>query len=236
MSEPINHKQLAKASHKGSHKNSFKDKKKYKKEEYEQKKKERLEQSQREQDPNFQSYSDEEEEQIDQSKKHHRSKYSKRLLVQKEYNSVEELEYYDSHSQLNMQDLLDSKVDFIPKFDKENEEQDIESKQTQNSINVGEIEKLLLSFPIYKRLNINQEYFKNVELSQQTGMKKVQRKSNKHLQTSNTKSQPTQTNSTKKENPTPVTTQSPPPTTSTSTEVKKKADNENLEDWLDSII
>ncbi|KAK5583686.1 hypothetical protein RB653_005284 [Dictyostelium firmibasis] len=289
--EPLNHKLLARNKHRGGKtvdKNTSRGK--YKKQEYEQKKKEREELAKREQDPNYRpppkktsnndnNNGDEENSDDDDSDNsednknenengeikftHSRSKYSKRVLLQNDHSELVKLDekYYNQGSLLNMQSLIDSKVDFIPKFDNlilfddDNDGHVNSSNKTKtnndNSINTSEIEKLLSSIPLSKRLNIDEHYVSGLKLPNPSNIVYLKRKSNKHLipiESANMQQQQQQ------EQNKPQKTGSNTPTIinkdnkeiKLSPIVKDTADkppidngnvtSDNLEDWLDSII
>ncbi|EGC34651.1 hypothetical protein DICPUDRAFT_153106 [Dictyostelium purpureum] len=285
--EPINHKLLARNKHRGGKsvdKNTSRGK--YKKEEFEKKKKEREEIAKREQDPNYQKNKkdnvsndddddDEDDENIEEDgfAKHSRSKYSKRILVQKDNSKLVQLDdkYYNQSSKLNMQSLIDSKVDFIPKFENSSnsttdlilDEINIDfnkkvnvnnsnSNSSSNSLNISEIEKMLSSFSLSKRLNIDEYYLNSMKLPNPNNVVYLKRKSNKHLATDSIASQSSQNisktntdslNNNKKDDekkdqeefdkiiksPIKDTAYEPPIDNGNVT-------SDNLEDWLDSII
>ncbi|KAM9956628.1 hypothetical protein ACTFIR_003354 [Dictyostelium discoideum] len=264
---------------------------KYKKQEYEQKKKEREEFAKREQDPNYRpkntlnnnnsnnsnnnSNSEENNDKDDDDNddndsdngeikfNHSRSKYSKRVLLQNDHSKLVKLDekYYNQGSLLNMQSLIDSKVDFIPKFDNlmlfndadndnDNYNNNNKTKTTNNdnTINTLEIEKLLSSFTLSKRLNIDDHYLSGVKLPNPSNIVHLKRKSNKHLvsaesvnkqqpQHEQIKQQKTISNSIINKDNEEITL---------SPIVKDTADkapidngnitSDNLEDWLDTII
>ncbi|EAL61352.1 hypothetical protein DDB_G0291992 [Dictyostelium discoideum AX4] len=219
--EPINHKLLARNKHRGGKtvdKNTSRGK--YKKQEYEQKKKEREEFAKREQDPNYRpkntlnNSNNNSEENNDKDNddnddndsdngeikfNHSRSKYSKRVLLQNDHSKLVKLDekYYNQGSLLNMQSLIDSKVDFIPKFDNlmlfndadadndnynnNNNNNKTKTTNNDNTINTLEIEKLLSSFTLSKRLNIDDHYLSGVKLPNPSNIVHLKRKSNKHL-------------------------------------------------------
>ncbi|KAN0028087.1 hypothetical protein ACTFIV_009916 [Dictyostelium citrinum] len=288
--EPINHKLLARNKHRGGKtvdKNTSRGK--YKKQEYEQKKKEREELAKREQDPNYRpkntfnnNNSEEDDVQNDDDNddndsdngeikfNHSRSKYSKRVLLQNDHSKLVKLDekYYNQGSLLNMQSLIDSKVDFIPKFDNlilfddnnnlninNNSNSKIKTTNNDNTINTSEIEKLLSSFTLSKRLNIDDHYLSGVKLPNPSNIVHLKRKSNKHLVSAESvnKQQPQQEQQSQQEHIKPKNTQTNTIINNKDNEeiklspiVKDTADkppidngnvtSDNLEDWLDSII
>ncbi|KAF2071126.1 hypothetical protein CYY_007555 [Polysphondylium violaceum] len=179
-----------------------------------------------------------------------RSKYSKRILAQRK-NDIAELDIYSNQqSILNMQELLNSKIDFIPKFDMmsvdgDDEENDVNSSSVKNksnsnsneyTINVGEIEKLLLSISIPQRLDINVKYFDGIDIPQPNNTGNIKRKINKNIVSKSSKS--SSSKATQEENKTisTPTSSAPPAVPVTSAPPTAPTTSDNLEDWLDTII
>ncbi|EGG24579.1 hypothetical protein DFA_02822 [Cavenderia fasciculata] len=262
--EPINSKQLARGLHKASrHVDKNTSKGKYKKQERLVKEQQVKQQAELEQTEEYQMVQP-------------RSKYSKRVIQQQSRSTIEELDRMNHTAErLNMQDLLDSSVDFIPSlsskdnttsyvqdYDEDGDDELSKDIDTFLNINMGEIEKMILTIPMPKRLDIDIDYFvcrTTTKNKKPTPVTLLSRKSNRHLRSAGSSLQQPQQqqniNVSKPSSPSSTTnTQKPVPIPVSTLTTKENNNNNNkesnsvqdssnqdeskdgLQDWLDTII